>query len=95
MATEKRVRAVGIPRQGADIRQESHFSRECYKSRSPADKCRNLLNSFSVFRHLGRRHSTTGGPMQTDNVSDTYLLPAAFAVSAVAIRRAMIETNSK
>ena len=66
MTTEKRARAVGIPRQGAGIRQVSHFSDNVYKSRSPADKCRvyDKPNELILLRSpaiIGCRHSMIGG----------------------------------
>ena len=78
MTTEKRARVVGIPWQGAGLRQVSHFFfRECYKSRSPTDKSRSLrqtkLNSsFSCRQSFWMPVIYDWGPMQIGNVIDTY-----------------------
>ena len=100
MTTEKRAIGVGIPRQGAGIRRVSHFPENVYKSRSPADECRSLrqtkLNSsFSDRQSFRTSAFNDRGPMQTDNVSDTYCCsrPTALATSAVVIRRMMVEMS--
>ena len=77
MTTEKRTRAVGIPRQGSGIRQVSYFFRECYKSWSPTDKCRSsqqtkLNSSFSGRQSFRTPAFNDRGPMQIGNVIDTY-----------------------
>ena len=77
MTTEKRAKAVGIPRQCAGIRQVSHFFRECYKSRSPTDKCCSLrqtkLNSsFSGRQSFRSPAFNDRRPIQMGNVIDTY-----------------------
>ena len=78
MTAEKRARAIGIPRQGAGIWQVRHFFfQECYKSRSPTDKCRSLRQTKQNSSFSGRQSFRTPafndrGPMQIGNVIDTY-----------------------
>ena len=97
--TEKRARAIVMLQQGAGRRKVNHLN--VYKFRSPADKCRSLRQNKLNSSFSGRKSFRTPvfndrGLMQTDIVSDTYCChrPTALALSAVVIRRMMVETLS-
>ena len=101
MTTEKGARAVGILRQGAGIRQVSRVSRKCLQSRFPADKCRSLSYTKLNSPFSGRQAFRTPAfndrwPIQTGNAIDTYCcsIPTTLALSAVVIRRRMMEMLS-
>ena len=100
MATEKRTRAVGMLRQKAGIRQVSRFPENAYKSRSPADKCCSLRSTKRNLSFSGRQAFRTPAlndrwPIQPGNIINTYCcsIPTALALSAVVIRRRMVEMS--
>ena len=102
MSTEKGARVISILRQGAGILQVSRFSRECLQT--PFSCCQ--MSQFTInqtkliiFRSLGISDAgiqRDRWPIQTDNVIDMYCcsIPTALALSAVVIRRTMMDMLS-
>ena len=85
--------------QGAGRRKVNSLN--VYKTRSPADKYRSLRQNKLNSSFSGRKSFRTpvfndSGLMQTGNISDKYCCnrPTALALSAVVIRRMIMEIVS-